>query len=635
MSTITDTITRQVSEQVKRAMEAANSTKPFLHFDYVSTNGCKPSHQQERVPSLRYTEWERESGHTTTECRELKKALHELADKGQIGRFLKRGPRFLRREQEAAQLQPREEEYSTEVVATIARGYADGMTRSAWKAQLRSAQQVLTIEQGSSITLPTMVFGGKEAPRFASPYNDPLVVEMKIASAIVRSVDIITWDCLKKLTHPGRDIVPLVYPILGFSEQEVNPTGMIHLPVCFIDKLKAKNLGVDFLVVNVPTAYNVILGHPTLHKLSTILTILIIRSPGISIQGVSCLIPCTITLAGRRNKLHLVEVAALILSLLMLVDVVEVGLVVAILLKFVGQLHQELVQIPQGIGKALLIALLPGLSHHFGPAPLAPGRQSPQLRHSTTALTPRANAYAIVTSSSVILGGSKVPEVTKSQDLTKSWISENLTTGSALIKLVDGRWALGGEPPMSPRSWGGGVLLTIGGAVPSSPTSRVPRGKPFDSHFAHMGRGRRRGLIRTTLDPLMLVDCIRWGAYGQNNLSVYSKLGVTMKGANKVLKCTFLACWFTRRYLSSSQRRSVSAATCLGVVSRVSKTINLAPHLLYIKQKGSQKFLRIERPLAARKKSFLKNFNLGSQFKGSLSLDLLLFLSGPFTDSIA
>ncbi|KAJ8453378.1 hypothetical protein Cgig2_008262 [Carnegiea gigantea] len=29
---------------------------------------------------------------TTTECRELKKALHELADKGQIDRFLKRGP---------------------------------------------------------------------------------------------------------------------------------------------------------------------------------------------------------------------------------------------------------------------------------------------------------------------------------------------------------------------------------------------------------------------------------------------------------------------------------------------------------------------------------------------------------------
>ncbi|KAJ8434744.1 hypothetical protein Cgig2_001947 [Carnegiea gigantea] len=109
-----------------------------------------------------------------------------------------------------------------------------------------------------------MVFGGKDALRFASPHNNPLVVEMKIASVIVRRilidtgnfVDIITWDCLKKLAHPGRDIVPLVNPILGFEGQEVNPTGMICLPVHFGDKTKFKSLEVDFLVIDVPMAYN-------------------------------------------------------------------------------------------------------------------------------------------------------------------------------------------------------------------------------------------------------------------------------------------------------------------------------------------------------------------------------------------
>ncbi|KAJ8431188.1 hypothetical protein Cgig2_010220 [Carnegiea gigantea] len=148
------------------------------------------------------------------------------------------------------------------------------MTRSSWKTQLRSAQEVLTTKQGPRTTVPTMVFGGKEAPRFASPSNDPLVIEMKIASEIMRRilvstgsfVDIITWDYMKKLAHSGCDIVPLVHPILGFGGQEVNPIGMIRLLVRFGDKLKSKNLEVDFLVVDVPTAYNVILGHPTLHK---------------------------------------------------------------------------------------------------------------------------------------------------------------------------------------------------------------------------------------------------------------------------------------------------------------------------------------------------------------------------------
>ncbi|KAJ8420557.1 hypothetical protein Cgig2_014920 [Carnegiea gigantea] len=117
------------------------------------------------------------------------------------------------------------------------------MTRSTWKAQLRSAH-----------------------PQFSSPHNDPLVVEMKIASAIARSFDIVTWDSLEKLTHLGRDIVCLVHPILGFGGQEVNLTAMIGLPVRFGDKLQSKNLEVDFLVIDVPTAYNVILGRPTLHK---------------------------------------------------------------------------------------------------------------------------------------------------------------------------------------------------------------------------------------------------------------------------------------------------------------------------------------------------------------------------------
>ncbi|KAJ8448914.1 hypothetical protein Cgig2_030770 [Carnegiea gigantea] len=66
--------------------------------------------------------------------------------------------------------------------------------------------------------------------------------------------------------HPRCDIVPLVHPILGFGGQEVNPMGMIRLSVHFGDKLKSKNLEVDFLVVDVATTHNVILGCPALHK---------------------------------------------------------------------------------------------------------------------------------------------------------------------------------------------------------------------------------------------------------------------------------------------------------------------------------------------------------------------------------
>ncbi|KAJ8422036.1 LOW QUALITY PROTEIN: hypothetical protein Cgig2_027267 [Carnegiea gigantea] len=144
MSTTTDAITRQVSDQVKRAMEMGDSARPVHEGE--------PSHQLEGMSSFHPLECSQAhaqkgaigfllggkgacgdgtcrpirtrdnngvsnylyplcnalqadrlargagSGRTKTEHRELKKALHELVDKGQIDRFLKRGPRFLRQE---------------------------------------------------------------------------------------------------------------------------------------------------------------------------------------------------------------------------------------------------------------------------------------------------------------------------------------------------------------------------------------------------------------------------------------------------------------------------------------------------------------------------------------------------------
>ena len=62
------------------------------------------------------------------------------------------------------------------------------------------------------------------------------------------------------------------YTLLGFGEQEVNPIGMIRIPLCFGDKAKARTPEVDFLVVDVPLEYNVILGKPILYKVKAIIT---------------------------------------------------------------------------------------------------------------------------------------------------------------------------------------------------------------------------------------------------------------------------------------------------------------------------------------------------------------------------
>ncbi|KAJ8429887.1 LOW QUALITY PROTEIN: hypothetical protein Cgig2_014167 [Carnegiea gigantea] len=228
-------------------MEAVNSVKLLLHFNYIPTNEQEREVSRSDRSNQPHTEQHgqraivRPSGHPTqgamaksttastpyaTHSRRttwLEEQKQTFRHWGEISNrpIFKKRTLFLRREQEPTQPQLWDEECLTEVVATIAGSHTEGMTRLAWRAQLRSIQQVLTTEQGPRITMPTM-----------------------------------------KLTHPGCDIVPLVYPILGFGGQRVNPTETICLSVCFGDKLKSKNLEVDFLVADVPTAYNRLGLHP-------------------------------------------------------------------------------------------------------------------------------------------------------------------------------------------------------------------------------------------------------------------------------------------------------------------------------------------------------------------------------------
>ncbi|KAJ8435076.1 hypothetical protein Cgig2_032967 [Carnegiea gigantea] len=202
----------------------------------------------------KYCEFYKQNGHMIAECRELRKVIHELAYKA-----LHELPRRRMLHQNSSH-------------------YCQWIWGRHHSVRLESSTSRSTAEE-SSHSAHNGVRGRGEGLRFTSPHNDPLVLEMKVASAIVRrilidtgsSVDTIIGDYLRKLKYPGREIVLLVHSILGFGGQEVNPTGIIRLPLRFGDKVKARSLEVDFLVVDVPTTYNIILGRPILHKVKAVI----------------------------------------------------------------------------------------------------------------------------------------------------------------------------------------------------------------------------------------------------------------------------------------------------------------------------------------------------------------------------
>ncbi|KAJ8422042.1 hypothetical protein Cgig2_001034 [Carnegiea gigantea] len=127
----------------------------------------------------RYYEFHARNGHTTNKCKELKQALHELAEKGQIDLFLKRG---------------------------LAQPRAHGASRGGMLHRGSSQYRRWVCRRNYSISMEGPTTGDAAGPNgrtgephyspyrgvqgsrrshLSSPHTDPLVVDLKVANALV------------------------------------------------------------------------------------------------------------------------------------------------------------------------------------------------------------------------------------------------------------------------------------------------------------------------------------------------------------------------------------------------------------------------------------------------------------------
>ncbi|XP_010669930.1 uncharacterized protein LOC104887045 [Beta vulgaris subsp. vulgaris] len=133
--------------------------------------------------------------------------------------------------------------------------------------------------QAESDLFPKVIVSELDREKIRTPHDDPLVVEMKIANLRVRqilidtgsSTDIISADCLSRLKFDENDLVPVNHLIMGFGGGIIHPMGTVTLPVRVGDKEASRTLFVKFLVVRDLTAYNVILGRPTLNHIKAVI----------------------------------------------------------------------------------------------------------------------------------------------------------------------------------------------------------------------------------------------------------------------------------------------------------------------------------------------------------------------------
>ncbi|XP_028118148.1 uncharacterized protein LOC114315745 [Camellia sinensis] len=218
----------------------------------------------------------------TQNCRALKQHLEDLVAAGHLRDYIDQ-------DKEVAELgNPPPEpniEHPPRLIINMIHGTATQESEEALKEEIAKAaqiQQVMSVEPASKKvrTVPksplcTVSFTSKDLEGIQHPHTDVLIITVGIEKRFdVKRVlvdqgsaaDILYYDLFRKLGLSEQHLTPAAAPLVGFNSQPEWLLGRIVLPVV----AGTKPLQIEFLVVNTPSPYNVILGRLWIHQMEAV-----------------------------------------------------------------------------------------------------------------------------------------------------------------------------------------------------------------------------------------------------------------------------------------------------------------------------------------------------------------------------
>ena len=165
----------------------------------------------------------------------------------------------------------------------ISGGFAGGgESSSARKAHLRSIRsaEMGEIQAVSKLSLldMTITFSDSDLEGCQHPHDDPLVVRSIVTNTTVHrvlidngsSADIIFASAFDKMGIGRGNLEPVNTHLRGFSGEKVLPLGSIQLVLTLGEPPCQATTTSRFLIVDAPSAYNMLLGRPSLNAIKAI-----------------------------------------------------------------------------------------------------------------------------------------------------------------------------------------------------------------------------------------------------------------------------------------------------------------------------------------------------------------------------
>ena len=154
----------------------------------------------------------------------------------------------------------------------------DGMLKSLKRPQGREINSVhsqLPPMKMSKNDEPDIVFSEKDDCGIRQPHNDSLVIMLKVEEFNIHRVfinnkilaDIIYLPAFQQIKLDKKRIKPFTLPLVSFTGDRIVPKGIVTLTVIAGTYPVQITKNIDFLIVNCPSTYNIILGRPVLNKL--------------------------------------------------------------------------------------------------------------------------------------------------------------------------------------------------------------------------------------------------------------------------------------------------------------------------------------------------------------------------------
>ncbi|XP_052176651.1 uncharacterized protein LOC127790956 [Diospyros lotus] len=238
----------------------------------------------------KFCAYHNEVGHDTSKCYALKDAIEELIRRGWLRDYVVRPSN--QPPQQTNQRPPPEDEHAPMVrtIYTIHGGpHLAGTSNRSHERYVRETNHVLiagSIEQtGPSkrtrVAMKEITFSKDDAKDIHWPHNDALVIRARIGNMEVRrimvdtssSVNVMYRACFDQMGLGPEQLSSSLEPLYGFTGDAVVPIGRVKLPFTVGSPGREATAMAEFLIIDCPSAYNVVLGRPVMNELDMVASI--------------------------------------------------------------------------------------------------------------------------------------------------------------------------------------------------------------------------------------------------------------------------------------------------------------------------------------------------------------------------